>query len=373
MDKVICDICGTIYPETEINCPTCGCSRDFGLDNLEEEFLTEGILDEVEEQPAPRKKSKVFDYDEVNEVRRPRSKPVVDDFDDDDDDDEEEDEEPRTNVGLVVVLLILIVLLLLTAGIFFIRYFLPNIKANQETEPVVTTEAVVTEAASGETTELVIPCINLSVPGGKIELGEGGKWLMNVQVFPENTTDTLSYTSSDENVVTVNENGTVSAVGEGTAQIIVSCGDKKISTNVVVDYSAGVETVPEDTIPAMEVENADSTEPAEAGADTTEAAQETAAAEETQPEETTDAAEATESGELVVKLKKTDISIFARYTSVTLELDCDLELTDLTWFTMDSTVAIVNDGVVTATGSGITRIYGDYGDQRVECIIRCSF
>lgn len=371
MDKVICDICGTIYPESEEKCPTCGCSRDFGLENMEEEFLAEGILDEISERPMPKKKSKVFDYDEVNEVRRPRPKPVEDAFDDEDDEDEEE--EPRTNVGLVVTLLILIVLLLLTAGIFFVRYFLPNMKAPEESKPAVTTVPVQTDAASTETTELTIPCVNLSVPGGRIELGEGGKWLMNVQVFPENTTDALVYASTDESVVTVNEGGSVSAVGEGTAQIVVTCGSKQISTNVVVDYSAGVETVPEETIPAMAVENTDPTQPGEITAETTDSTEETGAAEETQPQETTGATEATESGELVVKLKKTDISIFARYTSVTLELDCDLELTDLTWFTMDSTVAIVNDGVVTATGSGITRIYGDYGDQRVECIIRCSF
>lgn len=368
MDKVICDICGTIYPESEEKCPTCGCSRDFGLDNMEEEFLAEGILDDVTERPMPRKKSKVFDYDEVNEVRRTKTPQVEDDFDDE----EDEEEEPRTNVGLVVILLILIVLLLLTAGFFFVRYFLPHMKPAEETKPVVTTAPVETEAVSNEVTELTIPCINLSVPGGKIELGEGGKWLMNVQVFPKDTTDTLAYASTDESVVTVSEDGTVSAVGEGSAQIIVTCGSKQISTNVVVDYSAGVETIATETIPAMELENADSTEASEI-ADATGASQETEPAEETQPQETTDAADATESGELVVKLKKTDISIFARYTSVTLELDCDLELSDLTWFTMDSTVAIVNDGVVTATGSGITRIYGDYGDQRVECIIRCSF
>lgn len=365
MEKVICDICGTIYPETEEKCPTCGCSRDFGLDNMEEEFLMDGLLDEPEERPMPRKKSKVFDYDEVNEVRKPRAKPVEEDFDDD----EEEEEAPRTNVGLVIVLVILIVLLLLTAGIFYLRYFLPNMKPAEETEPVVTTLPVETEAGSGETTELVIPCVNLSVPGGLIELGEGGKWLMNVQVFPKDTTDPVTYASTDEAVVTVDENGTVTAVGEGSAQIIVTCGSKQISNNVVVDYTADVTPTEAQTIPTMEVENTDSTDATESG-DDAEETQNTEEAGETQPQGTEDA---TQSTELVVKLKKTDISIFARYTSVTLELDCDLELTDLTWFTMDSTVAIVNDGVVTATGSGITRIYGDYGDQRVECIVRCSF
>ena len=28
MSKVICDICGTAYPETATQCPICGCARD---------------------------------------------------------------------------------------------------------------------------------------------------------------------------------------------------------------------------------------------------------------------------------------------------------------------------------------------------------
>lgn len=369
MDKIVCDICGTIYPESMENCPTCGCSRDFGLENLEEEFLDDAILGAASErtEAEPKKKSRaIFDYDEVNPPRRSRKAPVVeDDFDDDDDEEEEEEEGSGTNVGLVVILLILIVLLLLTAGFFFVRYFLPNMNAEEETTPIVTTIPVETEAL--ETTEPTIPCANLVIPGGKVELGKDGMWLMNVQVYPSNTTDTLEYASSDESIVTVSADGTVTAVGEGTATIVVTCGGMQIDCSVLVDYTIGEETASTEEIPAMEVDAESETG----------ASEETISEEETQAQEETQAAtEATEettSGELVVKLKKTDISIFARYTSVTLELDCDLELTDLTWFTMDSTVAIVNDGVVTATGSGITRIYGDYGDQRVECIIRCNF
>ena len=28
MNKIICDICGTSYPDTADCCPICGCSRD---------------------------------------------------------------------------------------------------------------------------------------------------------------------------------------------------------------------------------------------------------------------------------------------------------------------------------------------------------
>ena len=28
MSKVICDVCGTTYPETASNCPICGCAKN---------------------------------------------------------------------------------------------------------------------------------------------------------------------------------------------------------------------------------------------------------------------------------------------------------------------------------------------------------
>ena len=63
-----------------------------------------------------------------------------------------------------------------------------------------------------------------------------------------------------------------------------------------------------------------------------------------------------------------------RYDSLdlTLELDCDIPAEDFTWFTMDSSIAIVHNGVVTSMGRGTTKIYAEYKDQQVFCIVRCS-
>ena len=116
-------------------------------------------------------------------------------------------------------------------------------------------------------------------------------------------------------------------------------------------------------IPALQVENTDTTEPAAE----TEATEGTGAAEETEPSETTGATEQ------VLKLKKEDITISYNYSSVQLELEGDVNPEDLSWFTMDSTVAIVHGGLVTSTGSGITKIYGEYNGQQVMCIVRCIF
>lgn len=359
MSKVICDICGTEYPGSAKCCPLCGSSREYaleGTDGIAAEFSGE----EAVVAAAPKRNREIFDYDEVNQ-EKPAPRDLDDDFDD-----EDEYEESRTNTGLVIILVILIVLLLLASGFFYVRYLLPNLTDTpEETEPVVTTAAVQTEPV--ETTDPTIPCSNLMMDGGKMELGKDGMKLLNVRVYPENTTDELVYISGDEAVVTVSDDGTVTAVGEGQTVITVQCGSQKITCNVTVDYAVSEETVPEGTIPAMQAEGTE----------------ETAAQEETQPQddaaaETTEAVaeattEATVPADAVLKLKKDDITISSNYTSVKLELEGDIDPEKLSWFTMDSTIAIVHGGVVTSTGSGMTRVYGEYDGQQVMCIVRCIF
>ena len=350
MSKIICDICGTVYPESSENCPVCGCSRDFGLGAFEEELL----MEEAGIHQTPKKKNKeIFDFDEVNQQEEQEE--TQETFEDD------EEEEHTSNTGLVVILLVLIVLLLATAGFFFIRYIMPNmVKETVPTETTVVTVPVETEPET--TSDLSVPCTDIVIPGGKIELGKDGLWLMNVQVYPADTTDVLTYASHDESVATVDENGTVTAVGEGTTVIEVTCGIQSIKCNVVVDDSAVEVTEAAGTIPALEAEQtAVSTEPSETAPGTTE-----------KVEESTEATKET-TGSMELKLKKTDITLFARYSSADLELDCDIPVESIKWFTMDSTVAIVNNGTVTATGSGMTRIYGEYNGQQVQCIVRCTF
>ena len=103
MSKIICDICGTVYPESSENCPVCGCSRDFGLDSYAEEFLLE---ESAVQQVSKKKNREIFDFDEVNQDDELEESAQQYD-------EEDNEEASRSNTGLVVVLIILIVLLLL--------------------------------------------------------------------------------------------------------------------------------------------------------------------------------------------------------------------------------------------------------------------
>ena len=350
MSKVICDICGTSYQETADSCPICGYTRILGLDELAEDVLEDETIITRNKggrfaQTAARKKNKaIFDFDEVNS-------------DDDEDEDDEEEEEayeedgyvaqPRSNSALIVALVVAIMLLLATAAFLFLRFLLPDM-LTKETAPA-TQVTVPLETETEATTEPTIPCRSIALTGGMAELSKEGQfYLLNVKVTPEDTTDVLTYTSEDESIATVTVDGRVTAVAEGETTIFITCGKQQINCPVVVKYVEETEPPTEETV--------DST------AETLEQA------------ETTEATEPTETAgpDFNLKLVKYDISLGVGYASQ-LVLDCDLEPSDVTWTSEHDFIAKVDEtGLVTAVSYGTTAIIVRYGDQEVQCIVRCK-
>ena len=338
MSKIICDICGTTYQDTAECCPICGCSRDAAADLLGEDLLSEEIAEEPKGKGgrfSPKKKKEIFDFDEVN------ADPEEEDEDEEDsyDEEEEEDEAPRHNTFVVILLTILIAGLLIAAGFIFFRYFLPNMGSDETVPSDAALQSTETTAA---TTEPGIPCEYMLMTNiGKAELNEEGQqFLLHVKAMPENTTDKIIYTSGDESIATVTEDGKITAVSEGETTIFISCGTESMECPVIVKYI-------EETVPP-----------------TTEAV----VTEETVPETT---AAAASTNDVVLKLKKTDVQLGVYY-QFTLELDCDLEQNAVEWSSEHPHIATVDEnGVVTAVKSGTTAIIAKYGDQEVQCIVRC--
>lgn len=360
MSKIICDICGSTYPSTAESCPICG----FG-NETDDDFLNEDGNFEQQPQKSSKfgfaKKKEIFDFDEVN--------PDDDDedFDDEDfdDDDEEEDyedqeDEPRSNVFVVILLTVLIVVLLGAAGFIFLRFFLPNMRAE---EPVETTPPAVTETVA-PSTEATIPCEYMTMTNAGIaELNaEGQQFLLHVRAIPENTTDKIIYTSGNESIATVTEDGKITAVSEGETIVYISCGKYSIECPVIVKYVE--ETVPPTTEAVVEetvTEVLTEENPAEENISG-----------ENAPAETTPAA-AAPAGNVTLKLKKTDIRLGVYYEFL-LELDCELNQEDVTWTSEHPHIATVDEkGNVTAKKEGTTSIIAKYGDQEVQCIVRCGW
>ncbi len=241
MSKVICDICGTTYPETAEQCPICGCSRDLGAQLMEDDLL-------LEEQRGPSRSSHTkgghFSSSNVrkrNKIANPYQ-PVMPE----EDEDEEEAVIPyhkkksgESNGVLVTLLVIVILALLAVTGFIFVKYFLPNIhsgEAQQDSTHQSEEETRASETESEETPVPTVPCESIELlSDASVELGELGQYhLVNAKILPEDTTDTVSYVSSDEAIVTVNSEGRIEAIGEGEAVVTVICGSQQVECTVVV-------------------------------------------------------------------------------------------------------------------------------------------
>ncbi len=306
MGKIMCDICGTKYPDTVEQCPICGYSNaaaaktevedvveevvrearpkskggrfsksnvsknaeekvvqtkeepvdefDLDLEDLKA-FLGANPVPRVElDEPAPKKDEDEEDDEDEDEVADDDDDEDDDEDDEDEDDDDEDDEEEGGKSGTILNILlgIVIVALLCVSGYIFVKYFLPNMGKPAETVPP-TTEAIV-ETQMPETEAPTVPCSALLLSESAIELNEIGQmYLLNVEVQPMDTTDTLMFMSGDDTIATVNEEGRVTAVGEGETVVTIACGEQRLEIVVTV-------AIPEPTEPPTEAPT-DPTEP----------------------------------------------------------------------------------------------------------------
>lgn len=354
MSKVVCDICGTEYPEFEDFCPNCGCSQDVSADmdmELEEDnFLEDSPITAVRKQKEAAAAEEQEKAAEV--VVYADSEP-----------EEEEEEEPTRGTGLAVALTVLIMLLLSAAAFVFLRFILPGMELGKLPD---LTEPVAQEQMEGDSEAEGIPCRMLVMTSGtSLDLTREGEFkLIHVMVKPEDTTDILTYTSSDESIVTVTEDGRLCAVSQGEATITITCGDQSLVCRVHVEFSEEPEVpaeVPE--LPIREEEIPEGSELEETEPEESEPA-ETEAPEETVPETTVSQVK-----EVTLKLGKSEFILPPGYT-YTVPLDCDLTYEEIEWSMEHPGVATVKNGVVSGISYGVTVLTAKYGDQTATCIVR---
>ena len=341
MNKIVCDICGSVYPETADQCPICGSSREYAVE------VTDNIPEKMPEYiPDSKKKSGIFS----SVVRRTAESLYA--FDDPGVDvpvdvlpevdfpvaEYELAPKRRTSYVIVVLLTLLIGFCLITSVLLFFKYYLPDMLSWETSPKVLETEMTTVETTLP--TETTIPCKSIVLTSGVPEIDRIGQyWLLHVLVMPEDTTDQLTFTSSDESIVTVTAEGRLCSVGEGTTTVVISCGSEQILCQVTVK------------LPPGETESV-----VDSGSETL-----------------SESVDETSGSQIVLKLKQTDISFKKKGVTFQLELDCALKPEDVAWMTLDPDVAICHDGMITVLGKGTTRIVAQYGDQQVYCIVRCDF
>lgn len=272
MSKIICEVCGTRYPDTAEQCPICGYIKE-STDNEPEQEIQEDVLEIPERPRVPggrfskknvRKRLKEQGtYEEAEEYSRAASKAEKYESQEEPDDEDEENEEETSGKGgaiLNVLLVLVIVALLAVSALIFVKYFMPDLLDKvSETEPAYTEQTVApteepTEAPTEEPTEApTVPCQELILDETDVTLREvGAMHLLNIQILPEDTTDEIMYISSNEEVATVNEEGRITAVAEGTVVITAVCGEQQLECNVVCNFAEEEETEAPTEAPAEE-------------------------------------------------------------------------------------------------------------------------
>ena len=171
MNKVICDVCGTDYPETASQCPICGCARAGGAQT------SAGNTAGDEERPAytyvkggrfskanVRKRLKGAQVATTAPKKTPAPKeqpePEVE---------EQEPEEERggSNVALIIIVILLLLAIIAVSGYIVVEYFDFGFGRNKEpstsqtTQPTVQTEPTQPITEPTQPTVLRIPCTGL--------------------------------------------------------------------------------------------------------------------------------------------------------------------------------------------------------------------
>jgi len=332
MSKVICDVCGTAYPETATTCPICGSAKQAG------EQTAAGNVPNAESASYTYVKGGRFSKRNVRrrskngglarETRVPmaerKSRPAADDGRNMPKKNGEDESVNKGLVAVVIVLLLAIIAVLIYIGV---RFLAPSSVPN-DPDPTPTTNVDPTPTGDPDPTEAPtdakIPCNGLTLPMENISFTElGQEYTLVATMTPANTTDVVTFASADETVATVSASGIVKVIGYGETTITVTCGEivKECKVTCVSNFTFEFNTNPKWN------------DPVTGYADTT-----------------------INQGETWKAYKGT------------LSVPAD----QITWISDDPKVAVVQNGIVTAVGPGRTLIHAQFGGKTFTCIFRCK-
>lgn len=327
MSKIICDICGTSYPETAKQCPICGCVRPGDVQRVTNEIKSNGKVSTGYtyvkggrfSKSNVKKRTKAVAAASGSKKSTPKS---------------EKANEGGSSRGLAITAVIL--LLAIIGVIIYIAVHFIGPLSNPNVDPTTNTTP---------TGQIDLTCKGLTIDTNSIVFDHAGAArLLVIKVQPENTTDIVTYRSENTAIATVNDVGKITAVAEGTTKIIITCGEVVEECQVICEF---VEAPTNPTTAPTEP-----TEP-------------------TNPTEPTKPTEPTQSTE-TIRLNRKDITFSYKGESWVL-YSGSVAKNLITWSSDDESVVTFVDGKAVAVGSGMTEVHAEYNGQKVSCIIRCNF
>jgi len=332
MSKVICDVCGTAYPETAALCPICGSAKASG----DQTAAGEAVQNPTGDSSYAYVKGGRFSKRNVRrrgqgsrtpERRTTASRQV-----------REETSDPA-NKGLVIAIIVLLLAIISVVIYIGVRFFLPDLGNKEPAGDPTGTAAPSISQTQGPT----VPCTKLALIDQTIALGKvGDDWKLRVETEPADMTDELVFVSADESVATVTADGTIEAVGNGQTTITVTCGQFMAECTVICTIAGTTDPTEQPTEPTNPLNPAF--------------------------EFAFDAAE--KYRDPVTGYDDTTIEGIGNTWKCYKKLN--VEPTDVTWSSDDPTICTIDEnGIVTIVKQGTTKIHAQYGNQIFTCIVRC--
>lgn len=343
MNKIVCDVCGTSYPETTSQCPICGTAKTdtsktttgtptgyayvkggrFSHANVKKRNAGKQELPRVVAPVKQQKKEPAFAKSakaDQNAEKAAKKQPA-----------ENRGSQNTGKNGPSVVLMLIavfLVLAIIVACVLIVRQYIGN---NNSAE---LNQNSTTPSSSQQTVS--VPCTGLKLAKTEITFSSVGQSIrLEVTRSPVDCTESVTYESSAPEVAVVNEIGIVTAVARGEAIITIRCGNQSTQFAVVCD---------------VDVEPVDPNNPTEPDPNGTTVP--------TQPP-------------VVLELKKSELTLSGYGDDYNL-YGGELDPSQITWTTSDENVATVENGIVVAVGNGDAVITAEYMGQTVTCHVHCE-
>lgn len=311
MSKIICEVCGTSYPETSTQCPICGsvhAGDAVSVNGKTEESENAGEYTYVKggrfSKANVRKRNKGV---HVATTSSKKKKPQNNDTEKKDTSDTPQ--KTKDNKGLVITIFVLILAIIAVMGYIVVKFLLPPKSGNDQVNPSDNQNPVIDV--------LEKKCTDVVLDASELLLEEAGQTVkLCAIVLPADTSDTISFTSADDTVATVAPNGVITAVSRGETVITVTCGSIEVKCTVICNII---------------------------------------------PDEAKD-----------FRLNRQQIT-FESEGSIWQVYSGDIPVENITWTSDDENIAIIEDGKITAVGEGYTLVHGEYLGNKQTCEIMCAF
>ena len=363
MSKIVCDVCGTSYPDTTNQCPICGNIRSeaasvesspavqeadaygyvkggrFSHANVKKRNSGKTELPRTGAPAKPVRESQPVQQEPVAEEQQPvrEARPVAVP--------QRRERKPQrrddraSNIGLLIIVILLVIAILGVCGYITIRLLDMNSDPTLPPKTTTTAQKDPTGTTGGATQPTRIPCNSVSIQMPSYTFSAVGQTLLlNVTKDPIDSTDVATFESSDSYIATVDANGKIVAVADGNVTITIRCGDQVAVCEITcqVGVAPAYPTVPTTSTTKPLPPTTSSTVPA--------------------PK---------------LQLNSADFTLNG-YGSTHNLYSGDLDPAAITWSTSDAQVAVVTNGIVKAVGNGTATITAQYEDETVTCIVRCK-